>query len=234
MDTISAAPNNRSNTIYIVLTVILVILSTVGIVLLFQIIKTKNTLQKANQTAQVSEVTPAATVTPTAPAEDITPTASVVPTSSASAKLTPILSPKTSPTVTPKATSSGTPTSETKAKTLNFESKQDGFTATYNSARKLYQDTEASGNRYTFYSTTGNIAVHVGLNDKWSWTNPSRDFTNDFMVAGMPTFKYSVTNQSIVDFQFNNKNYTIQCVHNGKADLITECDEFLKNFKLTK
>ena len=117
-----------------------------------------------------------------------------------------------------------TPTNQT------FTSEVDKFTITYNSSRKLYQDKEFSGNRYTLYSPSGNIALHVGK--IWSWTNPSRTFSSDNLLAGQPTYTYEATGQTIIDFQFNGLNYTFQCVHNDKESVKSECQQLIKNFKL--
>lgn len=110
-----------------------------------------------------------------------------------------------------------------------FEDKVDGFRVTYENKRQVYQDTEESGNRYTFYHHSGNIAVHVGK--KWSWLYPGRTFTTDLMVSGTNSSVYEISNQKIVDFEKNELKYTIQCVHNAKEELRKECEEFVKNFE---
>lgn len=195
-----------STTSYLILTIILVILSLAGLYLLFQ-------LKKPISPELVEVPTPTYIAKPTIE-EIITPTT----IASKSAEPTTILKPTISKSVEP------TPTY------LNYQSPSDGFQATYSSLRKLYQDTEFSGNRYTLYLSSGNIAVHVGT--QWSWTNPNRQFSSDFLVAGQPTFVYGISTQRIVDIEAGNTKYTIQCVHNARQPLIEECDQFLKDFKI--
>jgi hypothetical protein len=182
---------------YLVLTVILVILSLVGAIFLV-----KNKPQIETQIVD-EQVLP--TDIPV-----LIPTEVVEPTIVASA----------SPTLKPTATSSATTPVPTPA-FQTFSSSQDKFSVIYNSSRKLYQDTESSGNRYTFYLSTGNIALHVGT--QWSWTHPDR--------ALNPTFIYETATQKIVDMESNGLKYTIQCVHNGLSSLKTECDQFIADFK---
>jgi hypothetical protein len=115
---------------------------------------------------------------------------------------------------------------------INYQSPTDNFSVTYASSRKLYEDSEFSGRRYTFYSDKGNFAIHVG--SLWSWTHPDRTFSNALLVDGHNTFRYNINTQTLIDLQDKSKNYTIQCVHNGLAALKTECDQFLKSFKFLK
>lgn len=112
----------------------------------------------------------------------------------------------------------------------NFTSSYDKFSVTYTSDRKLYEDKEGSGTRYTFYRKSGNISVHVGPG--WSWSHPDRNFTSDFLVSGQPTFRYDITAQTIVDVQYGGLNYTIQCIHNSTTVNKEECEAFLESFKL--
>jgi hypothetical protein len=172
----------------------------------------------------------------------ITPTA----TSSAKITITPTATPSAKITITPTATPSTkikttitltfTPTLNpiptATSSILNFKSTTDGFSISYNSGRKLYQDTESSGNRYTFYSSAGNFAVHVTKSGTWAWTNPDRNFNSELIVSGQNTYRYDISTQTIVDLQSSTKNYTIQCVHNDKETLKTECEEFIKSFQL--
>jgi len=111
----------------------------------------------------------------------------------------------------------------------NYVNNDDGFSVAYNSARKLYIENEDSGKRYIFYSYSGNITVHAGKT--WSWINSGRIFTDKLLIDGEKSYVYEISNQKIVDIEKNNKKYTIQCVHNAKKELITECEEFLNNFK---
>lgn len=149
-------------------------------------------------------------------------------------KLSPTLKPSTTPkpTITPKLSPVSSPSAApTKSATqyLDFKSEVDNFQVSYSAKRKLYQDTEESGNRYTFYLGTGNFAVHAG--PTWSWIYPNRQFTTDLLVGNQPTFRYDIKTQTIVDFTRGEKVYTLQCVHNGIASLKTECEDFLKSFK---
>ena len=148
----------------------------------------------------------------------------IAPTATPTAKLTPTPSEirdlKSEISITPTPISS------------NYSSSTDGFSIVYSSFRKLYQDKETSGNRYTFYSNSGNFAVHVGLNNQWAWTTPDRNFSGNLVLSGQNTYRYDTDSQTIVDIQYNNKNYTLQCVHNGKSTLKAECETFLQSFKL--
>lgn len=220
-------PNH--NLTYIILTVILLILSGIGIFVLFQ-------LQKPHSSVPVvvSEATP--TLIPTDTPIIVTPSL-VESTPSAKVTLKPTLTVK--PTATPKLTASPTEIVVTPSLSLTagptpayqtFTSSVDSFTAIYKSNRKFYQDTESSGNRYTFYSSSGNFAVHVGYS--WSWTNPNRQFSQGLMVDGNSTSVYQIDSQTLVDFQVGGKDYTIQCIHNGSSVLKAECTQFINDFKI--
>ena len=73
--------------------------------------------------------------------------------------------------------------------------------------------------------------LNVGLNDQWAWTTPDRNFSGDFLIAGQNTYRYDISTQTIVDIQYNGKNYTLQCIHNGKESLKTECEKFISSFQ---
>ena len=177
---------------------------------------TQKSLLDITKTVQsLTKITP--TATPSAsPTPKVTTTPILTPTPSTIDDLTSTIS--TTPTPTPTE--------------LTFSSSTDGFSIIYNSYRKLYQDKETSGNRYTFYSNSGNFAVHVGLNNQWAWTTPNRNFSGNLVISGQNTYRYDTDAQTIVDIQYNSKNYTLQCIHNGKATLKAECETFLKSFKL--
>jgi len=227
------------NSTYLVLTIILVILSAIGGFFLFQMNSNNNNSKTATTITPKIELIPTDIVSPTITAS---PTAKITktPTASPTAKLSPTLKPTAtatpSPTIkiTPTTKPTLTPTSvaSSSASLITLSKPSDGFSIEYSAARKLYEDTESSGNRYTFYLSSGNFAVHVGLNDKWAWTTPNRNFSGDFLVAGQNTYRYDISTQTIVDLQYGGKNYTLQCVHNGKAALKTECETFLQSFKL--
>ena len=230
---------DSKNIKYLILTIILLILSAIGVFLVFKI---------NSSPLDLFLNTPKITITPTPIIEEIIPTempvieitpiatvtgkvASPSPTQKPTITKTPIASPTAKLTPTIKPTISPTPTSSPSAQ-LNFSSSEDGFSIIYNSARKLYQDKESTGNRYTFYSISGNFAVHVAPSGTWSWTNSDRSFSQSFIVSGQSTFRYDIATQTIVDLQSSTKNYTLQCVHNGKESLKAECEIFLKSFQL--
>lgn len=137
-----------------------------------------------------------------------------------SEELTDMLAPTT-------ATSEGVATPSPKL-VEEFKSMADGFVAKYKGTRKMYEENEISGKRYIFYSSSGNITVHVGKT--WSWINSGRVFTDSLLVGGEKSYIYEISNQKIVDIEKGDKKYTIQCVHNAVTDLITECDKFLADF----
>lgn len=221
------------NSLYLVLTVILVILSIIGGYFLFQIINKPNNSDSGSSPVSKIELIPT-----DVPQISVTPIAtttgkiSSVPIASPTSKLK--VTPTVIPTITPTKVITPIPTStiSTTSNFLTYSNSNDGFSVEYSSTRKLYQDTESSGNRYTFYLASGNFAVHVGLNDQWAWTAPSRNFSGDLLVSGQNTYRYDISTQTIVDLQSNGKNYTIQCVHNGVDSKKTECEEFISSFKL--
>lgn len=198
------------NSSYIILTVILVILSLVGIFLFFQIRSKPANMALTPSPTPVFE-------------EENTPTPRLIETDEPTA--VPSIIVTLAPTNS-KPTALPTPTPEYQ----KFSSSTDKFSLTYHSSRTLYQDKEYSGNRYTFYSGQGNIAVHVG--SQWSWIYPNREFTADLQVAGKNTFVYKIDSQTIVDLENGSQKITIQCVHNGSADIISECDKLISSFEL--
>jgi hypothetical protein len=226
---------DSKNIKYLVLTIILLILSAIGVFLISKI----SSSPTSTQITDVITPTPTNIITPTdTPIITSTPIASVTgkiasasPTKKPTITPTPTATPTAKLTPTPTIIPTATPTSTTPSQ-LTFKSDKDGFSVTYNSSRKLYQDTETSGNRYTFYSTSGNFAVHVSPSGTWSWTNPDRNFSSSFIVSGQNTYRYDISTQTIVDLQSSSKNYTIQCIHNGNATLKAECETFLKSFQL--
>lgn len=219
---------STKNSTYVILGLVLLILSGIGAYFLFQVYQTNQSVPYTAETTPKIELLP--TDSPEEEVESITsvPTLTITPIASVSSKVTPTIAKVTvTPTKTPTASSSSTASSiET------FVSNKDGFSIDYSTKRKIYQDTESAGNRYTFYLSSGNFAVHVGLNGQWAWTHPDRQFNNNSLIAGQPSFRYDIAAQTIVDIQSNNKNYTIQCVHNGSSALKTECEAFISSFKL--
>lgn len=227
---------DSKNIKYLILTIILLILSVFGVFLIFQI-KNSSTTSVAEVPEVVPteapqeiiptkipkmEITPIATDTSkisTSSTQKLSPTPSLTATQSSKLKISP--TPSLIPTVT-----------ATTSSQLTYKSTQDGFSIDYSSLRKVYQDKETTGNRYTFSGPSGNFAVHVAPSGTWSWTNTDRNFSGSLIVSGQNTFRYDISTQTIVDLQSSTKNYTIQCIHVGKEALKTECEAFIKSFKL--
>ena len=206
---------DSKNLKYLIPSIILLILSAFGIFYIINSSKsTPSTIDDLSSTISITPTpeitivpTVSITVTPTATSSTkikITPTATptaakkITPTATPSAKIT--ITPTLTPTIIPIVTTIATPTPTE----LTFSSSTDGFSIIYNSYRKLYQDKETSGNRYTFYSNSGNFAVHVGLNNQWAWTTPDRNFSGNLVISGQNTYRYDTDSQTIVDIQYNN------------------------------
>jgi len=231
------------NTKYLVLTIVLLILSGFGIFLIFKINNSSVSTQITEQitptpteiilptTTPIITITPIATITGKIASPSPTKKPTITPTATPTAKLT--ITPTIKLTPTPTIISIATSSSLTSSPIIvTFKNIEDNFSIDYLSSRKIYQDKESSGNRYTFYSSSGNFAVHVAPSGSWSWTNSNRNFSQSFIVSGQNTFRYDIDTQTIVDLQSSDKNYTIQCVHNGKESLKTECEAFIKSFTL--
>lgn len=214
---------NRDSS-YLTLSVIFVFLSILGLLLFVQILKNRKPISTVPPTT-IPTVTPADSdpqLYPSIPArteQDLTTTQPAI-----ISKLPD--QPQKATTTTESTLQTPTPTPTI----LTFTTQSDNFSVVYSSSRKVYPDKESSGNRYTFYRADGNIALHLGSH--WSWVYPDRQFNTDLTVAGKPTFRYDTNSQTIVDFQSNGLNYTVQCIHHGKSALQTECDQFLKNLRL--
>ncbi|HOR01790.1 MAG TPA: hypothetical protein PKZ92_00845 [Candidatus Woesebacteria bacterium] len=223
------------NSTYLILTLVLLILSAIGAYFLYQIYQDRQLPSYDSATVPKIELIPTDTLEPeiidipenaTSPAVSLTPKVAT-PTALVTQIPTKVISP--TPTTVPTATPTKTPSAGT---TQTYTSQADNFSIVYSSSRQLYQDTEATGNRYTFTLASGNFAIHVSTPPQWSWTHPNREFTDTFLISGKPTFRYDIATQTIVDLQSDTKNYTLQCVHNGVASLKTECDQFINSFKL--
>ena len=207
---------DTKNPPYIIFATILIILSTLA--LYFFYYRDQSVLQKS---APIPELSPVPSVSD--PFRPPLPTANPTPATF-----------DTAPTISDLTDSSVTPTSYTPQVLptpghQTFTSPTDAFAVSYSSTKTLHQDQEKSGNRYTFYDPSGSITVHAGPD--WSWFYPDRQFSPTFQVNGHDTFRYDINLQTIVDIDTNNLKYTIQCVHNAKDDLKTECDEFLSSFQ---
>jgi len=225
-----------------------VILSVIGGYFLYQIA----TNSKTSSQATIPEVTPIPTDTPTI---TLAPIASASPTASPSSKVTPTPKVTISPVCTPPPCPTGgklncpsgkecpggcgvvcakptlVPTVILTPTLTTYTNTDDGFSIDYLSNRKVYQDTEDSGQRYTFYLYGANFAIHVSSGDQWAWVTPNRDFSGNFLVSGLNTYRYDISSQTIVDLSYSGKNYTLQCVHNGKESLKAECEEFIQSFQ---
>jgi hypothetical protein len=227
---------DSKNIKYLVLTIILLILSGFGVFLIFKINNQPLSLILPTQKVAVTptpENTELAEIPTDIPEVSITPVATIT-SKIASPSPTKKLTITPSPTATPTAKLTPVPTSTTASSSsqLTFTSTGDAFSVIYSSIRKLYQDKESTGNRYTFYNISGNFAVHVSSSGTWSWTNSGRNFSSAFIVSDQNTYRYETLTQTIVDLQSSTKNYTLQCIHNGKESLKAECETFLKSFKL--
>jgi len=195
----------QSNTKYIILTVILIILSIIGVFLFFKIRTVKN---------EPVEVEP--TVVPT-----VEPVSTIIieePTGGELVESTP-----SEITEAPPEAPTPTPAFQT------YDGAEDGFTLSYMSDRKVYKITESTGHRIAFYRIGGNIAVHVG-ND-WSWSHPGREFNGTFTLSGEPAFRYDITAQTLIDVKYKDRFYTIQCLHNSDENLKSECEQLITSFK---
>jgi hypothetical protein len=231
---------DSQNIKYLLLTIILLILSVFGIFLIFKINSDPLTLFLPSQEVITPTPTPKRIIPTITPVITMTSEATIAskiasPSPTKKPTLIPIITaiPTTKITITPTLTTTSTPTSSaTPSSQLSFSSSEDSFSLNYSSSRKLYQDKESTGNRYTFYNISGNLAVHVSPSGIWSWTNSDRNFSSAFMVSGQNTYRYDISTQTIVDLQSSTKNYTLQCVHNGKEDLKIECESFLHSFQL--
>ncbi|MCW1949062.1 MAG: hypothetical protein KIH89_001280 [Candidatus Shapirobacteria bacterium] len=233
---------STKNSTYIILGLILLILAGIGGYFLFQVYLTNQQVSYTSTTTPKIELLP--TDSPTEEIVEVTPSV-ITPTASVSGKITPTAVKTTiAPTKIPTATATSAASSST---SQTFISDTDSFSIVYSLKRKLYQDFESTlydtngnvsqdktvkGNRYTFYNAPTNFAVHVSPGTVWSWKNPDRQFSQSSLISGQPSYRYDIAAQTIIDLQYNNKNYTIQCIHNGNSTLKTECEAFISSFKL--
>lgn len=220
---------DSKNIKYIVLTILLLILSIFGVIFIFKINPSPLSVFSSTPKTEVAS----GPSFKTEPQEIKTPEIEV---SIIEASVTSKLSPTLKPTIVPIQRSTPTPTKIPTPKSVSysdastFTNTENNFSIKYLSNRKVYPSKEEFGNRYTFYNTLGNFAVHVTQSGTWSWTNTGRNFSSDFPIAGQNTYRYDISTQTIVDIQSETKNYTLQCVHNGLTSLKSECEEFIKSF----
>jgi len=223
---------DSKNTKFLIASITLLILSGLGVFFIFKINNLPKTIDLIATPTSIPTQIPTIAVTPiaTSAAEIITITPTATP--STKIKITPNVTLTPTVIITPVLTPITTPTIISLPSILNYKNENDGFSINYSSSRKLYQDVESTGNRYTFYSSNGNFVVHVSPSGTWAWTNSDRNFNQTLIVSGQNTYRYDISTQTIVDLQSSSKNYTIQCLHNGKAALKIECEEFIKSFTL--
>lgn len=235
----------NKNSLYLVLTIILIILSAVGGYFLFNIYQERNFSNYTSSTIPKIELIPTDTIEKTTDEDTSISFEVITPTVT---KTTPIASATATPKLTVTPNPSVIPT--TSKDVVLYENKEDGFFIEYSSTRKIYQDIEPKlyyenrdlvtdpkikGNRYTFSDAEGKqkFAVHVSPKPAWSWWAP-RQFTSSLLVSGKNTFRYDNKEKTItiIDLQSDSKNYTLQCIHNGLESLKTECDQFVSSFQL--
>lgn len=238
---------DSKNIKYIVLTILLLILSIFGVIFIFKINpspfsvfsstpKTKvasgpsfktEPQEVENPEIESSQVEVSPTEAPVTVEPSVTPKPTIVPIERSTPAPSRVPTPIPTKAPTPEPTSS-IPT------VMTFTNTANNFSINYLSNRKLYSSTEEFGDRYTFYNSLGNFAVHVSRSGTWCWTNSGRTFSSDLIVAGQNTYRYDIYSQTIVDIQSGSRNYTIQCVHNGRRALKVECEEFINSFAFLK
>jgi hypothetical protein len=112
----------------------------------------------------------------------------------------------------------------------SFTSTDFNFKIDYMSTRQLFQDSSSVMNRFVFVNPEGNFVIHVGTKD-YDWTHSNRTFTNTPTLAGKQTFVFDTTSQKVIDLKTDNGFfYTLQCVHNGSDELVSECQDFVQSF----
>jgi hypothetical protein len=236
---------DSKNIKYIVLTILLLILSVFGVIFIFKI---NSSPLSVFSSAPKTEVATGPSFK-TEPQEVENPEVNTADLEESTKELSPTSKPTSKPTIAPIQRSTPVPTRvstpiPTKMPTpqptssiptiLTFTNPANNFSIKYLSNRKVYSSTEEFGDRYTFYNNLGNFAVHVTRTGTWCWTNSGRTFTSDLTIAGLNTYRYDISSQTIVDIQAGSRNYTLQCVHNGRKALKVECEEFIKSFTFLK
>lgn len=164
--------------------------------------------------------------------QKIYPTSTQIPTSAVNSSPSPIptdtgSSPSakpSSPTTVELSPTPSTPYLKT------FSSSDLNFKIDYLSTRQLFQDDSSVASRFVFVHPDGNFVVHVGFND-YTWTHSGRVFSDELILVDKQTFVFDTTSQKVVDLKTDDGYYyTLQCVHNGKQDLIDECQDFINSF----
>lgn len=231
----------QKNSKYIILSIVFFILSLAGLFVFFQIKNNKSdnskTVSKPTLVPTIIEenfITPTVELIPTVIPVDIIsiePTSISTPTSEITVKPSPTFKPTSTPKPKPTLKPTAIPKPTIPVSTIRYENTEDKFSLSYVSSRKLYKEKEGNGNLYTFYSTKGSFAVHVSYGD-WVWINSERSFSNGFTINNLPTFRYDTNSQTLVDVENAGKKYTIQCVHNNISSLKSECEDFIKSFRV--
>lgn len=191
---------------YLILSIILITLS-IGIFVLYQKNNQQlltNVVKPTTQDSTPAQETPILPYQPAPTFED---------TSEASDP-TPYLSPKPTPTY------------------KTYQSSPSNFKVVYRSFRTVTQDNNNGDNRHIFSSPSSTITVHAGTN--WVWENTERVISPKFLVASQEAYVYSQPDQKLVDFKKDGLFYTIQCIHQGNTQAITECDQFVRDFKFLR
>lgn len=231
----------QKNSKYIILSIVFFVLSLAGLFIFFKIKNNKPDISKAVSKptliptiVEENFVTPTIEIIPTAiPTEIILtePTLISTPTPEITVKPSPTVKPTSTPKPKPTLKPTTVPKPTIPVSTIRYENTDDKFSLNYVSYRKLYKEKEGNGNLYTFYSPKGSFAVHVSYGD-WIWVNSERSFNNDFTINNLPTFRYDTNSQTLVDVENAGKKYTIQCVHNNNSSLKSECEDFIKSFRV--
>ena len=191
---------------YLILSIILITLS-IGIFVLYQKSNQQlltNVIKPTTQDPTPTQVTPILPYQPAPTFEDTTE--AITPT--------PYLSPKPTPSF------------------KTYTSNPFNFKVVYRSFRSVTQDNNNGDNRHIFSSPTSTITVHSGTN--WVWENTERVISPKFLVASQEAYVYSQPDQKLVDFKKDGLFYTIQCIHQGNTQAITECDQFVRDFKFLR
>lgn len=188
-----------SRTKYLLLSVVLFLLSIAGIGILY--------LRQASPTKEI------AVVEPTFAFPSPTPK-----------MMENIIIPTNKPTATP-ISPSPTPPPDSQV----YENEDYKFRLTYGNNRRVYEEKEGQGLRVTFYSSLGNIAVHMGKD--WSWKHPERKFSEEFLVDDEETFIFENEEQKIIDFEKGEYKYSLQCVHHNQNKIKEECEAVVNSWQ---
>jgi hypothetical protein len=226
----------QSNTKYIFFTIILVILSILGVFLFYKIKTTDNSPPRETPPdvlPTIVQPTPDPGVNYTTPSPEEISQIPPHPTSAPPTEFPANVSEPTAIPTTPAVNTpaviepTSTPIGPTPA-VQTYDGTEDSFTISYSSDRKIIKIKENTGYRITFYRTGSSNAVHVGSD--WSWINPGRELKDSYKISGQPAFRYDIAAQTLVDVKYKDKFYTIQCIHNSDDNLKSECEQLITSF----